>query len=86
VLKRLSVAILLGLGLLGCEPKHPDLHLPIGHPSNPATAPGRAIGAPGALRPEVMEAEPVATRPAAQAPNPFSPTDRRRQSAGGHKH
>jgi len=75
----------LTLGILGCEPKHPDLYLPVGHPANPESAAGRAIGAPGALRPEVVRAEPTATRPAAQAPNPFSPTDRRRKPAGGHQ-
>lgn len=83
---RLVAIILFTLGLLGCEPKHPDLRLPVGHPANPDAASGRALGAPGALRPEIMKAEPAATRPTAQAPNPFSPTDRRRKSAGSHKH
>lgn len=86
MIRRLTVIILIALGLIGCEPKHPELYLPIGHPANPDTVSGQAIGAPGALRPEVMRAEPTATRPTAQAPNPFSPTDRRRKSADGHKH
>ena len=84
--KRLIISMFMTLGILGCEPRHPDLYLPVGHPANPESAAGRAIGAPGALRPEVIRAEPTATRPAAQAPNPFSPTARRRSPAGGHKH
>ncbi len=83
--KRLAAIILFTLGLLGCEPKHPELYLPVGHPANPDTAAGRAIGAPGALRPEIVRAEPSATRPIAQRPNPFSPTDRRRKSVGSRK-
>jgi hypothetical protein len=83
---RLVAIILFTLGLLGCEPRHPDLHLPVGHPANPDAAAGRSITAPGALRPEVMKAEPAAVRGATLAPNPFSPTDRRQKSAAGHKH
>jgi hypothetical protein len=86
VRKRLIITMLLTFGILGCEPRHPDLYLPVGHPANPESAAGQAIGAPGALRPEITRAVPTATRPAAQAPNPLSPTDRRRTSAGGHKH
>ena len=84
--KRLIVMTLMTFGVLGCEPRHPELYMPIGHPANPESASGRAIGAPGALRPEVTRAEPTATRPAAQAPSQFSPTDRRRKSAAGHRH
>lgn len=84
--KRLTAIILMTTGLLGCEPKHPDLYLPVGYPANPDTASGRAIASPGALRPEIMKAEPTATRSRAQAPNPFSPNDRRRSSTAAHKH
>lgn len=83
--KQLIVASLLSLGILGCEPRQPELYVPVGHPANPQSSAGLRIGAPGALRPEVTRAEPAATKPAEKAPNPFSPTDRRRQS-GAHQH
>ncbi|MBU2532232.1 MAG: hypothetical protein KKB37_05800 [Alphaproteobacteria bacterium] len=84
--KRLFVTMFITLGLLGCEPRHPDLYLPVGHPANPDSAAGRAIGAPEALRPEMTRVEVTAANPAVQAPNAFSPTDRRRSSAGSDKH
>lgn len=81
-----SVAILfLAIGLVGCEPRYPELYLPVGHPADPDSAAGLSIDAPGALRPEVESAQPTATKPAAQAPSPLSPTERDRETTG-HQH
>lgn len=73
----IAAALLASLALAACAPERPEIHMPVGHPANSATAAGKAIGAPGALQPELVRAEPEATKPAAQAPNPLSPTDRR---------
>ena len=77
VLKPIIATLLASLALVACAPERPEIYMPVGHPANPATASGKALAAPGALRPELVRAEPDATKPAAQAPNPLSPTDRR---------
>ena len=77
VFLRIAMTGLITLGLFGCAPEHPNIYMPVGHPANPATASGKALGAPAALRPEITRAEPEAIDAAAQAPNPLSTTDRR---------
>ncbi|MFT5511508.1 MAG: hypothetical protein ACI89J_004610 [Hyphomicrobiaceae bacterium] len=80
MLKPIIAALLASLTLVACAPERPDIYMPVGHPANPSTASGRALGAPGALRPEIVRADPDAIKPAAKAPSPFSPTDRRNRS------
>jgi len=77
LLKSIMASLLASIVLVGCSPDQPEIYMPVGHPANSATAAGKAISAPGALRPELVRAEPDATKPATQAPNPFTPTDRR---------
>ncbi len=85
-MRKLTIMTLfLTSGLLGCEPQRPDLHVPVGHPANPHAATGLRIGAPGALQPEMIRAEPASTSRATNPPNPLSPIDRRRKTTG-HKH
>lgn len=79
MMKSFLVLAFLPLAVAGCGPTTPEVAMPYGHPANPETRAGRALGVPTALRPELTSVSPDVP-PAGRSPASAEPTP----APGGH--
>ena len=78
MLTRLTAICIIAAGLTGCEPRRPDIALPLGHPADASAQSGHPLPKASSLSPELVTATPQLGSLAQPASPPAT------RSGGGH--
>lgn len=56
--RTIFISLITTIGLSGCLREPPEIYLPVGHPADPETRPGKAIKITRALEAEFLDVKP----------------------------
>ncbi len=79
VFRAIFTSLIITTSLSGCLREPPKIYLPVGHPADPETRPGKAIKITRALEAEILDAEPMLGKQKVQN------AEKRSNDHGGHQ-